>query len=266
MTYNADESSVYNGRPIELYAFVGTFVSYYYTSHNEDVIYGGNRYVAKAMKRSRIKVTIPQAGSSDLTIEMPADDPLIKSYAFNIAPPDLYLTLTRYHDPAEAIVYWRGNITNVRVSGDTGSMVAPNEIGRAMAGDIPSIVYQTPCNNVLGDTHCGIDLEALKHVTFMLSYDAFNVTVQSDNGRPDGYYVNGYLVTPFEKRGIKGHVGNVMTLAFPLTRRRYSMPVTLYPGCDLAYAGDCLSKFNNQLNFGGFPFIPNINPFSEGIG
>lgn len=265
MTYNADEASVYNGKPIELYAFVGTFRSYYYTSHNEDVVYDGQLYTARPMKRSRIKVTTPQSGSSDLTIDLPADDPIILAYAFGVAPPDLYLTLTRYHDPADVVVYWQGNVTNMRVAGETGSLTCPNEITRAVSGEIPSVLYQTPCNNVLGDARCGVDIEALKHITYMTTYDGFSITVQSDNGRPDGYYTNGFVVTPFEKRAIVAHVGNVLTLAFPLTKRNYKLAVTLYPGCDNGYNSDCLTKFANQVNFGGHPFIPNVNPFVSGI-
>jgi len=265
MTYNADESGVYTGKPIELYAFVGTFNSYYYTSHNEDVIYNGQRYLARAMKRSRIKVTIAQAGNSDLTIDLPADDKLILAYGFGVAPPDLYLTLTRFHDPADVVIYWSGNVTNVRVSGETGQIITPNEITRAMSGEVPSVLYQTPCNNVLGNARCGIDIDALKFVSFMTAYDANTVTVQNDGGRPDQYYRSGFLETQYERRQIMSHVGNVVTLAYPLTKRNYGLAVTLYPGCDLAYAGDCLTKFNNQLNFGGFPFIPNVNPFVSGI-
>lgn len=269
MTYNADEASVYGGRPIELYAFVGTFVSYYYTSHNEDVIYQGQRYTAKPIKRSRLKITTPSAGNNDLTIDLAADDPLILSYAFGVAPPDLDLTLTRYHSPDDVVIYWRGNVTNVRVANNIGQLISPNEIGRAMAGETPSVFYQTPCNNVLGDARCGVDLEALKHLTYMTSYDPnqfSDVEVQSVGGRPDNYYTNGVFQTPLETRPIKAHVGNVLTLAYPLTQRRYRMPVTLFPGCNLGYTSDCRDKFNNQVNFGGYPFIPNINPFVSGIG
>lgn len=35
--------------------------------------------------------------------------------------------------------------------------------------------------------------------------------------------------------------------------------VTLYPGCDGAFA-TCSAKFGNSLNFGGMPFIPSSNP------
>jgi hypothetical protein len=34
----------------------------------------------------------------------------------------------------------------------------------------------------------------------------------------------------------------------------------IYPGCDRT-SGTCLTKFNNLVNFGGFPFMPDTNPF-----
>jgi uncharacterized phage protein (TIGR02218 family) len=265
VTYNADESSAYQGRPIELYKFEGTFLNYYYTSHNEDVIYQGQRYTAKPIRRSRVKVTTPQAGNSDLSIELPGDDPLVKAYGVGIAPPELTFELIRYHDPSDVVIYWRGNVTNIRINGNTGTLVAPNEITRFMSGEIPSVLYQTPCNNILGDGRCGVDIEGLKHTTFMYRYTKLTVTTQSDGGRADQFYRTGKLVTPYEQRSIVSHVGNTMTLAYPLTKQRYGMQVILYPGCNLKYDGDCLNKFNNQVNFGGFKFIPNVNPFVEGI-
>jgi hypothetical protein len=36
--------------------------------------------------------------------------------------------------------------------------------------------------------------------------------------------------------------------------------VTLYPGCDRSLAM-CDERFNNAVNHGGFPWLPNSNPF-----
>jgi len=40
--------------------------------------------------------------------------------------------------------------------------------------------------------------------------------------------------------------------------------VTLYPGCSHTIA-DCRDKFNNLVNFGGFPWIPSKNPFNNSV-
>ena len=42
-----------------------------------------------------------------------------------------------------------------------------------------------------------------------------------------------------------------------------SAAVEIAPGCDLRRA-TCAGRFNNLLNFGGFPDIPGRNPFGGG--
>jgi hypothetical protein len=40
--------------------------------------------------------------------------------------------------------------------------------------------------------------------------------------------------------------------------------VALYPGCS-HMMDDCLVKYDNIVNFQGFPWIPNRNPFEGSI-
>ena len=40
--------------------------------------------------------------------------------------------------------------------------------------------------------------------------------------------------------------------------------VTLYPGCDHTL-NDCINKFDNRDNYGGFQWIPSKNPFANNV-
>ena len=55
------------------------------------------------------------------------------------------------------------------------------------------------------------------------------------------------------------HAGSSLTLANPCALA-VSDAVTLYPGC-ARNRETCKNKFNNILNFGGWPWIPLRNPF-----
>lgn len=265
MTYNADEASTYNGKPIELYEFVGTYKTYRYTSHNEDVVLGGETYTAVAIQRDRIKLAAVGGSNADLQIRMATKEALPTDYAFVIAPPDLTLTLTRYHTPDDVVTYWQGTVTAISVDGSTCTLTSPSNAGRALVIEAPNIMCQTLCNHVLGNARCKVDLDALSVVSVISGWTANTITVASDGGKPDDYFAAGELVTATERRTIISHVGNVLTLNYPLKKHRIGTSVTLRPGCDHAYSGDCLTKFNNQVNFGGCPFIPTDNPFSNGI-
>lgn len=50
----------------------------------------------------------------------------------------------------------------------------------------------------------------------------------------------------------------------PLLKARDNQPIDMYPGYD-ASIDQCETKFNNRINFGGHPFIPNVNPGVKAI-
>lgn len=60
---------------------------------------------------------------------------------------------------------------------------------------------------------------------------------------------------------IVGHAGANLTLMAPLPGLAAGMSAKLYAGCDRSLSV-CGSRFDNVVNFGGFPWIPLKNPFS----
>jgi hypothetical protein len=89
---------------------------------------------------------------------------------------------------------------------------------------------------------------------------------------PD-YFAGGWLDTGtgvnVEHRGILSSspaVSPNVTLYIdrPFIKATTGQSVTLYPGYD-ASIDQCDLKFNNRINFGGHPYIPNINPAVKAI-
>jgi hypothetical protein len=87
------------------------------------------------------------------------------------------------------------------------------------------------------------------------------------------YFAGGWLETGtganLEKRGILHSVatgtGDVtLTIDRPLLKALTGAPISMYPGYD-ASIDQCETKFNNRINFGGQPFIPNVNPGVKAI-
>ncbi|MBF0530630.1 MAG: phage BR0599 family protein, partial [Deltaproteobacteria bacterium] len=57
-----------------------------------------------------------------------------------------------------------------------------------------------------------------------------------------------------------GHVGDNIRLRYPLSGLDTGQVVTAFAGCARTLY-DCTNKMRgNQANFGGFPFIPPVNP------
>ena len=101
MTYAQDEASRESSNPVELYKFVGTLATYYRTSSNKDIVFnngvdGNQDYIATPMSRSNL-VLAPDGDAPEMTVIIPASDPICQAYVFQVAPPDLECTIYRKH-------------------------------------------------------------------------------------------------------------------------------------------------------------------------
>jgi hypothetical protein len=275
MTYLADESSVANANVVELFKFDGTFVTYYYTSGPRPIVYddgdttGPQTYVPIAIERTEVKGGTQDDDGLDITVSLPATETLVQDYGFGVSPPDLKLTIYRM-EPSETVTYWIGPVTNINVDqSDNGraSIKCPSVLGAALVGNVPDIYYQTPCNHTLYDGRCKVDYAANSAVVTIASISADGKTIGVNTiGALGGKLIGGELALGTgEVRMITAQVGTALTVNFPFASIALGGAATIAAGCDYAYLGDCKSKFNNQINFGGFVFIPPINPFADGI-
>jgi hypothetical protein len=94
------------------------------------------------------------------------------------------------------------------------------------------------------------------------------VVSSAGHGKAADYFAGGWLETGagvnFERRGIlhsEPTAPNKVTLHVdrPLLKALNSANVNLYPGYD-GSIDQCETKFSNRINFGGHPYIPNVNP------
>jgi uncharacterized phage protein (TIGR02218 family) len=123
-------------------------------------------------------------------------------------------------------------------------------------------MYQKQCPHVLYSASCGVSAAAEKVTRTVSSITGLDVTVSSLSGFSDGYFAGGYIewITGgfTERRSIRGHTGNVLTVNF----QPYGLAgsVDIYPGCDHTLT-TCNTKYSNSANYGGMPYIPTKNPF-----
>jgi hypothetical protein len=95
-----------------------------------------------------------------------------------------------------------------------------------------------------------------------------NVTSVQGHAQVADWFAGGWLDTGsgniLEHRGILHSVPGsgslvVLTLDRPLLKAVAGQQVQMYPGYD-GSIDQCDTKFNNRINFGGQPFIPDVNP------
>jgi uncharacterized phage protein (TIGR02218 family) len=113
------------------------------------------------------------------------------------------------------------------------------------------MIFDDKCTLAEADykTTTTITLDATKTILTDAAFDALD----------DGYFTGGKITFGNEARTIVDHVGSIVTIMYKFKELEDNDSVDAYPGCD-GRAETCKDKFDNIVNFLGFPFIPEENP------
>lgn len=125
-------------------------------------------------------------------------------------------------------------------------------------------VYSPECRHALGDSGCKINLAA-QTVTGSVSTitDAARFT-DASRGEVDNLFDYGLLTwTSGANAGlameVKSFIAKQFTLWLPMPNAiAVGNTYSVYKGCDKRFT-TCQTKFNNVLNFGGFPTLPGVD-------
>lgn len=248
---------------VNLYDITVGAQNYYYTSGEFDVHTALHDYIAKPMSRSDLSFSIDQ---TELTLTVPAD--LEPFNLFKYSTPLLPFQVQVISHPSLA-VFFDGIVKSVAFDGVKGTAVVKLGATKAVENSAaPSRSFGVTCSYELFSGECGINSG-----DFDISIVKAEVTQNSDTElqapllatKSDGYFTGGYVqTTTGESQYITGHIGEVVTLLAGLLTFDDSTSFTFVPGCDKG-VGTCDAKFNNEINFGGFPYIPISNISSEGF-
>lgn len=160
--------------------------------------------------------------------------------------------------PVGAVILFKGRIGTIDKIGRTTAEVTVNSDLVLLDVDMPRNIYAPNCQHVLYDSGCGLDKEAFGAVGMVgadSTASAINWSLSSI------VYMQGTVTfTSGMNSGvtatIKDATSSTLILGYPLLY----IPVigdlfAAYQGCDHTRA-TCISKFDNLLNFRGFPYIP----------
>ena len=268
MTYEAQETSSQGGQPVELYHFTIGTSHYRYTSAEDEVSFSGNTYFPRQITR-----TDPAQSSEErrqqLEITLPAEDEVASRY-IGVVPGELMsLVVTRFHrGDTEAWILWSGNITGASYR-EQGAVCSLRGVTTeaAFSRPIPRFKYQGLCNHILFDSGCGLDRNSYKFSATCSAISGSTVTVPGLNAAHGANWaLGGYIsFNDTDFRLVVGQSGDVLTLRLPFESDPTGHTLDVYAGCDHTLSV-CNSKFSNNANYGGFAFVPSLNPFQVGIG
>lgn len=288
MTLTLQEASIEAGQPIELYKFSNLESAFHYTSSQSDVVFGGATYVPAAISRtSTTKMGVDSRAT--LVVKMPITDPFPKRYVFGLpASPDK-ATVYRQHSTdgatPETIIIFDGQVENV---GFTGNEAKINIVSTSslLSKPIPRQTMRGLCNHVLFDSRCKViesQFSLVVEVT-SISVDGLIVGLSAGTGViahnsqtlddaliADPAFFDAGVVSrgSLEQRSILSTTstgGNNVQVSFLVGFQTLSVgdSVKLFAGCSHSFT-KCRAQFANGANFGGFPYVPQKNPFVVGV-
>lgn len=268
MSFESSELSQFGGNKVFLYVWTRGAATYRYAAADQDLIIDFQRFEASGVIRHG---PIEQGGDpirSPIEVTVASDNPVVALY--RIVPPvdRVFLTIYEAHaaDLSSRRPVWQGRVTSVKWEPITSEAVITHEptytslqrMGLRRA-------YQTLCPLVTGGKRCGINMEAFAIDAVVQEVNGQDISLVSVLGKPDGYFLGGYLVYEVssgvpDRRQIREHTGlNLKLQGFPIGMVA-GTAVRVYPGDDHT-PDTCANRFNNINNYGGFLYFPSKNPF-----
>lgn len=268
MPYNTIELSADQSRPIELYTFTRGGTNWRYTSSDEDYVLSGITYKSAVIERSGLEQG-SEMNRSALTLTTQRD--LAVAILYQAGPPSDVITLivqqVHYGD-TETRLLWTGRIISVTTWDAGKAKIQLEPVYTSLRRNGLRRLYQKSCPHVLYGPQCSIAQQSFRATGNCVSVSGTTVVVNEASAFAANWFAGGYLEWQnsgglYEKRFIESSSGSSLVCTVQPIGLTAGRPVSIYYGCDHLIA-TCQSKFGNQLNFGGMPYIPTINPFGGG--
>ncbi len=258
--YSLNEESRSNSLS-ELYQIVSESATQYYCNSNEIITYMGNSYTPATIERKGIsynsELETTTLGLSVAIVESPFYEFLIDHFHEEIK-----INIYRYFSYNDGVApLYSGILDDVTVSGSAASVTIAG-IESFLLQTVPRFYYQPACNNTLFDTFCTLtdsDYDVNEAIT-AISTDG--LTLSGSFSTTTNYLLYGQAVFGTERRMIVYHSSTIIKIRFPFSSLETDDVITVYPGCDKTL-DQCVARFNNKVNFLGFPYIPKKNPATK---
>jgi len=265
MAYEDYETSQAEGQPVELYLLVlGTDIWRMHNSIDETITAGGEDYFPTRISRGSLKT-----GEEAMDIMLPSSHGFPANFT-TVAPGQLAtLTIFRYHraDPSDVQVRYKGVVRTVSFTKQGyGATIHVIPLTATFDKMIPDMTYQAGCNHVLFDPKCQVVRASFDYLGTPSAAVSNTLTVPGlTASKGDGWATSGYVAYgSFDFRLVLNQSMDVLTLVLPFYDNVVGESVHVYAGCahDI---GICASKFSNEINYGGCPYVPTKDIFRTGI-
>lgn len=286
MSFASKEESVQDGAPIELFRFTTPEERFTYTSGTSPIEFENETFIPVPIGRGDDEIE-SVSESRQLAVTLPADDPFVLRYYVSLPSQQDRLEVFRLHTtdtPPEVVKIYDGLVSTVSAADDDTAKVNALSRSSLLERTVPTQTTRNLCNHVLYDVRCKVvDTSfALDAEVTGVSANQLRITIQASGTLPatgnglsaqltaDPAYFNGGTIerAGFERRMIRsvsdiGGDAAEITIILPFAAIPAGAPFKIFAGCDHSFL-TCRTKFDNEENYGGFPYVPRKNVFNTG--
>lgn len=268
MTFLSRETSVFEGEPFELYQFSRGGTNFNFTNADADKTHLGENYIATPIRRSALQKS-QDIAKSNLKIEIEGSTSLAQSYVASSPTQIVSATIFAGHeDEAEIFTLWKGVVVTLSFAGDKATVVC-NTIITSFKRNGLRRLYQRGCPHRLYDSAtCRANPQTFVINATISAISELTITSPTFSTFADDHFTGGYVEfntgTFIERALVTDHTASILTLRQQIPSLVAGSSVQAFPGCDRTL-NTCINKFSNVENFGGFPWIPEKNPFGEEV-
>lgn len=251
-------------RALDLYQISYDGVVYYLTSASTAQTHDGQDYVPTSIGRGGTQ-SKQELTKANLEVRLELGHALAQKLLQQWA--ELPATITVFSKrTAGTEVIWKGRLASTQ-PGDAEIKMTFESIYTSLRRPGLRARFLKHCRHPLYARGCWVNPEDFATPATLAAISGNTLTIPQGSDQAPGWYSGGMIR---DASGALTYITKHDGTAFLVNRVPRSIladfqangpatAVTLYPGCDHTYA-TCQSKFANDLNYGGFDFIPTKNP------
>lgn len=226
------------------------------------------------ISHSRLKQNFESVNDIDIDIVVSKDNPIALMFRTIVPQRTVWLKIySGQRGVSELKTIWVGRVRQGELVEGSVTKLQGEPIGTMVKRGGLRMNCQTLCNHFLFSPSCGVSQTDIKFSAVATIEAGSNlkkgIIISSALAAYDNdWFKYGFIDIADRFYMITFHQGSKIVLFNPIETDLIGASFTAFAGCDHEFLGKhgCVKKFDNGNNFGGFPWMPEDDPYTTGVG